>query len=839
MPTESSLRTGPVDGRRVLPARSWTERLISRCTPLAPLTVLAAAPGHGRSTLLARLVAHLEEDGAVVVRLGPHLEPRRVPGLVPVLARALVEEAGWDGQDRSWRHDLPALVERVQAEDRTILLVATETTPLHPQELEELARLLAHCDRLHVVVTSRLGHPLQAPVAEAALEARVLTSGDLAFTEAELAEVAAAVGVAASAAELAVLRRAVGGWPLLAHAVLQDSAATWPRLDTSAVHRHLSALGLEHDLGPETVRDLATLALAGSVTASQWLSGSQRAASSPFVRLRELEVLGLVVKEFPEGAAEPTWTMPEALREAVVAWLGREHPAEVVGAHRRLARLHLENGTLAPALDHAIAAEDWTLVEELWSLHGFALLHRAEEDQVPQIPSAAASSGSVVVEHAHAVLGAVVPGEPRATRLAALRAEYELGQAREGARDRRRSASRAPHLAAYLEQVAALVDGRLERVADLARRIENRISRSSYFSTLGRATGVLGLLVGDRLAEALVTGRATSLSSRGPGEPGTRSLLAALEALVLAHDGRLLEAEEALARSRSLDWDPWNLTPVRGVQALAAARVALQRLDGPALEEAVEDAFRHGADEDLLWPFHVEHAAALEVVRGDAARGLDLVTAAIRTHRPSPLASRVLGETRVNLLCVLGEPNRAQALLDDLGLHLPVARARVLVVSGDLEHAGVLAGQHAWSPTTSLSDRIALLLTQACASPDPETAHATLDQARSLAEPHGLALPYFFAPAALWEGDGVPESVRARLESVKARLTTGVPLVRLTARERLVLRHLAVRDTLAEVAADLTVSVNTVKKQALRVYAKLGVHDRAAALQKAQELGLL
>lgn len=641
MPTESSLRTGPVDGRRVLPARSWTERLISRCTPLAPLTVLAAAPGHGRSTLLARLVAHLEEDGAVVVRLGPHLEPRRVPGLVPVLARALVEEAGWDGQDRSWRHDLPALVERVQAEDRTILLVATETTPLHPQELEELARLLAHCDRLHVVVTSRLGHPLQAPVAEAALEARVLTSGDLAFTEAELAEVAAAVGVAASAAELAVLRRAVGGWPLLAHAVLQDSAATWPRLDTSAVHRHLSALGLEHDLGPETVRDLATLALAGSVTASQWLSGSQRAASPPFVRLRELEVLGLVVKEFPEGAAEPTWTMPEALREAVVAWLGREHPAEVVGAHRRLARLHLENGTLAPALDHAIAAEDWTLVEELWSLHGFALLHRAEEDQVPQIPSAAASSGSVVVEHAHAVLGAVVPGEPRATRLAALRAEYELGQAREGARDRRRS------------------------------------------------------------------------------------------------------------------------------------------------------------------------------------------------------ASRVLGETRVNLLCVLGEPNRAQALLDDLGLHLPVARARVLVVSGDLEHAGVLAGQHAWSPTTSLSDRIALLLTQACASPDPETAHATLDQARSLAEPHGLALPYFFAPAALWEGDGVPESVRARLESVKARLTTGVPLVRLTARERLVLRHLAVRDTLAEVAADLTVSVNTVKKQALRVYAKLGVHDRAAALQKAQELGLL
>ena len=75
------------------------------------------------------------------------------------------------------------------------------------------------------------------------------------------------------------------------------------------------------------------------------------------------------------------------------------------------------------------------------------------------------------------------------------------------------------------------------------------------------------------------------------------------------------------------------------------------------------------------------------------------------------------------------------------------------------------------------------------------------------------------------------------------RVAPGFPeavgLVRLTARERLVLQQLAVHETMADVAAELTVSVNTIKKQTLSIYAKLGTHERAAALARAHDLGLL
>ena len=64
-------------------------------------------------------------------------------------------------------------------------------------------------------------------------------------------------------------------------------------------------------------------------------------------------------------------------------------------------------------------------------------------------------------------------------------------------------------------------------------------------------------------------------------------------------------------------------------------------------------------------------------------------------------------------------------------------------------------------------------------------------------------------------------------------------LVVLSAREAVVLGAMVEHETLAEVADALVVSPNTVKKQARAVYAKLGVHDRQAALLEAHRLGIL
>lgn len=61
----------------------------------------------------------------------------------------------------------------------------------------------------------------------------------------------------------------------------------------------------------------------------------------------------------------------------------------------------------------------------------------------------------------------------------------------------------------------------------------------------------------------------------------------------------------------------------------------------------------------------------------------------------------------------------------------------------------------------------------------------------------------------------------------------------LTERELTLLRLLPVHATYAEIADELFVSVNTVKTHVERIYTKLRVHSRGAAVGRARELGLL
>jgi DNA-binding CsgD family transcriptional regulator len=72
------------------------------------------------------------------------------------------------------------------------------------------------------------------------------------------------------------------------------------------------------------------------------------------------------------------------------------------------------------------------------------------------------------------------------------------------------------------------------------------------------------------------------------------------------------------------------------------------------------------------------------------------------------------------------------------------------------------------------------------------------------------------------------------------RSTTTAPLDDpLSEREREVLAVLASGRTTAEAARDLFVSVGTVKSHTANIYRKLGARNRAEAISRARELGLL
>ncbi len=72
---------------------------------------------------------------------------------------------------------------------------------------------------------------------------------------------------------------------------------------------------------------------------------------------------------------------------------------------------------------------------------------------------------------------------------------------------------------------------------------------------------------------------------------------------------------------------------------------------------------------------------------------------------------------------------------------------------------------------------------------------------------------------------------RQELASLRARIA-GSADDGLTQRERQILRHVAQGKTNAEVATELWVAESTVKKHLENVYAKLGVHGRAAAVAR-------
>ncbi len=61
----------------------------------------------------------------------------------------------------------------------------------------------------------------------------------------------------------------------------------------------------------------------------------------------------------------------------------------------------------------------------------------------------------------------------------------------------------------------------------------------------------------------------------------------------------------------------------------------------------------------------------------------------------------------------------------------------------------------------------------------------------------------------------------------------------LTARELEVLALLAGRYSNKEIAAELFITTNTVKRHLLQIFAKLGVNDRRTAVARAWQLGIL
>jgi LuxR family transcriptional regulator, maltose regulon positive regulatory protein len=134
---------------------------------------------------------------------------------------------------------------------------------------------------------------------------------------------------------------------------------------------------------------------------------------------------------------------------------------------------------------------------------------------------------------------------------------------------------------------------------------------------------------------------------------------------------------------------------------------------------------------------------------------------------------------------------------------------------------------------------------------DPAAAGRAAERALDLAEPDGALLWFLIHPApSLLERQARQGTAHAGLIARILGLLAGnrpvppsagpqPPLEPLSRSEIRVLRYLPTHLSAPEIASELSVSTSTVKTHLRNLYAKLGVHRRAEAVESARALGLL
>ena len=263
--------------------------------------------------------------------------------------------------------------------------------------------------------------------------------------------------------------------------------------------------------------------------------------------------------------------------------------------------------------------------------------------------------------------------------------------------------------------------------------------------------------------------------------------------------------------------------------------------------------------------------AVLELARGRyqealaAFRGAEKLTATlVRPHTcVTSMQSRML-----QTLVRLGQTGRAEQALADLGederasAQMRTAVAALRLASDDPQAAAdalapVLDGSLSGVRRVQMVTALLLEARARDALGDQAAAGRVLERALDITDSNGIVLPFLLDPApALLERHRRYRTAHPALISQILNLPPGgagsppgsavlggiVPpqvTEQLSDSETRVLRYLPTHLTAPEIANELYLSVNTVSTHTRHLYAKLGVHSRHEAVDRARALGLL
>ena len=784
---------------------------------------------------------------------------------------------GWSIVDR--------LIADLGAVEEPLWLVIDDLHELAaPDALAQLESLVTRAPaQLRFVLLTRVDVRLGLHRLRLEGELTEIRGADLRFTVQESLTLFETAGVRLSEGALGALVARTEGWAAgLRLAVLSlagHADAEHFAVDFSGSERTVSEYLLAEVLD-RLPAEVACLVLRTSMLerVSGALADRLTGASDSHRILAELEEAGAFVVALD---AQRSWFRYHRLFADLLALeLQRTAPGELPGLHTTAAEWFSEHGYPVEAIRHAQAGGNWPLAARLLADHWhgiyldgkWATAHEllaafsaeavaadpelmlvaaadehtrgSPEEAERRLTRATRQSGGVAEERrarfdlAHATLRLTF-GRARNDVAAVAQATEELLLAAE-------SPERVPSglgedlraLALTQLGMAEIWSGRheeaeqhLEQALALAGRIDRPLLELDALAHLALVSAYRDPSLGEeRSSQALELAQANGWSERR----FVRVAYAVL-ANVNLWRGRLSEAEHWLQRATQVLPGDVEAAPAAGLM-LHNHRALLELARGRQ-EEALA-ALRAAQRHDTLighspLPFVRDHMLLIQVQTGDTAsveRALAELDGEARDtlHRRVVLAALHLAQDRPeDATAALGP------VLDDPAAPLLPARSATVITLR-------------WAIYALLLGAIALDAVR-----DPGGAFRALERALDLAEPDGELLAFLLFPA--------PELLErhARLRTAHASLVLEIlgllagrtPTARsappdplpepLSDSELRVLRYLPTNLPAAEIASELFVSINTIRTHMRHLYAKLDVHTRAQAVERARGLGLL
>ncbi|MEV7226969.1 LuxR C-terminal-related transcriptional regulator [Polymorphospora sp. NPDC051019] len=843
-----------------------------------PVTIVTGPAGWGKTTLLAAW-ARERPDGP--------------PGWLSV-------DAG-DGADRFWAYvraaldttvgpDGPAgsdgplrLADALARRPEPVTLVVDDFHLLDDADVLAGVDLLLRHAGLRLVVGTRREPALPLHRFRLADELTEIRAADLTFGPDEAAELLAGHGVALPAGLVDDLHDRTEGWPAglrLAADALKGHPEPAGLVDGFTGDHPVIAgylaeevlAGLPADLRDVLRRGCVADRLTGELV--ETLTGRPDGERL----LGELERHTGLVRA--AGGRPPAWRCHRMLGELLRAELHRHDPGAAADLHRRAAAWHAGQARPAEALRHALAARDWAGATGVLAGHWPELLPYVPAgpatDPAPPPPDDAVRSGpELALAYALDRLG-----DDPATAGSWLRLGDELARRLTGGRrDRFVVLAAAVHLVfAQLGGDDGAVRSAASRLLALVEPNGDGRERAAAQAALGAARLTAGDLDGaqavlvDGLADAEAAGPDRAVLSCG-------SRLALIRALRGELDAAQRIARQVLALPRCQD-------PVRPPDCayahLALAVVAAERGRPDEAEAEITAAGR--AEEPQLAALVDVVTAELRHDRGDLTGGYQALRAgrAVLSGRPTArFVALWFAVAEAELRTAHGDVDTARTVLRPLvdrfrpgrgpngsapadgatALPAPVAVAlsRTHLRGGDPRTAArLLPTWEDGRPGDRLAVRLdAGLLDALTASRlgDRRRATRALERVLALAEPEG------FRRVFVRYGPPLRDLLAAHLDSgtaywplvnelIDATGTAAGPVPgapppappsgeELTERELTVLRYLQSILSNVEIAAEMSLSVNTVKTHVRNIYRKLDATRRREAVRRARELRLL